>query len=151
MPQRRCATDPANRSDRGTALLLYPTCVLVLLILAGIAVDLSLVREAKQELTSLARSAADDAAAALDPLAVRDGRRLEIDPVRAEAIVAATLDDADLPGSAEISWTVSLGDEPGTVIVDASAVIDLVFTPNFPGLPADQTVRARAGGRRLQI
>ncbi len=149
----RCATDRAGRrrDDRGTALLLYPAAVVVLLCLAAIAVDLTLVRTARRELTSVLQAAADDAAGAADPAQLHRGERLTIDLDRARRIVAADLEAVDLPGHLVGTVDVRLGSDASHVVVSARMEVPAVFLGALPGVADTTVVEASASGRRLQL
>ncbi len=160
--RRRCATDPirrrayrgrtdSGRTDRGSALLLYPAGVVVLLCLAAIAVDLTFVRTARRELTSVLQAAADDAAGAADPAQLHLGERLTIDLERARRIVAADLHEVDLPGALVGPVDVRLGTDSAHVVVSARMEVPAVFLGALPGVADTTVVEASATGRRLQL
>ena len=81
-----------SATDRGTALLLYPVGVLVLMVLAAIAVDFSVIRLARQELLSTVQAAADDSVGMVDEESLRAGDRLVIDFDRATRLVGEEFD-----------------------------------------------------------
>ena len=148
---RRSATEPRRPNDRGTAMLLYPAGVMVLLVLAAITVDLTLVRSARQELRAVLQVAADDAAGAADPDLLRAGDHLTIDLDRARRIVTAGLDRTDLPGDLVGHVTVTAGDAPGEVQVQASMEVPSVFIGALPGVADRTVVAATATGRRIPL
>ena len=148
---RRSATERLRHTDRGTAMLLYPAGVMVLLVLAAITVDLTLVRSARQELRTVLQVAADDAAGAADPDLLRAGERVTIDLDRARRIVAAGLDRTDLPGDLVGPVTVIAGDEPDEVRVQASMEVPSIFIGALPGAADRTVVVATATGRRIPL
>ncbi len=152
---RRSATEHLRRTersgDRGTAMLLYPAGVMVLLVLAAITVDLTLVRSARQELHSVLQVAADDAAGAADPDRLRAGDHLTVDLARARRIVAADLERTDLPGDLTGPVQVTAGDDLGEVRVEASMEVPSVFIGALPGVADRTVVTATATGRRIPL
>lgn len=75
---RRHAPDPG---EAGNALVLMPIGVLVVLLLAGLAVDTALLYRAQAELDGVAAALANDAAAAVDTASLFDDRDdVGIDP-----------------------------------------------------------------------
>jgi Putative Flp pilus-assembly TadE/G-like len=86
------ARESRFRGDRGSALMLMPAAVLIVLVLGAIAVDMSVVHLAKRDLVNLATSAANDAATfGIDPAGVRDRRGRRLDPKRVEQSVQRSL------------------------------------------------------------
>jgi Flp pilus assembly protein TadG len=78
--------------DDGASLVLAPVGVLVVVILAAIAFDLSWVQQAQRELTEVAASAANDAVTyGLDPASLRAGASGRLDPERARRSVSRTV------------------------------------------------------------
>jgi hypothetical protein len=142
---------PRSATDRGSALLLYPAGVVVLLCLAAITVDLTLVRTARRELSSVLQAAADDAAGAADPARLHVGDRLTVDLDRARRIVAADLERVDLPGRLVGGVDVRIGAQPSEVVVQARMEVPAVFLGALPGVPETTTIEVTATGRRLQL
>ena len=89
---------PRRSDDRGTALVLVPAMALVMIVLAAIALDMSVVagiqRAAERELSA----AADDAAGMIDGREHQRNGTVRIDATAAEQVVRARLEVADLPG-----------------------------------------------------
>ncbi len=133
-----------RRSDVGTALLLYPAGVLVLLLFGAMALDLSHVRNERTELSNLARSAADDAAAAIDVGRLRAGDPLVIDLALARRFVDADLTGAHLGAVRVHVDSIVAGTTPGTVVVELSASVPHIIATWM----GDQPLRVRATGRR---
>jgi len=147
----QCVTDQHRRSEQGTALLLYPAGVMVLMVLASIAVDLSAIRLARQELESTTQIAADDAAGMGDPTGIRLGSRLVIDLDRARRVVVDEMSIADTSCTRTPTVSVELGVRPGTVIVTARCEVDHIFGSALPGVPSAESVIASAVGERVQL
>lgn len=78
------ARDPSSRhraGQDGNALVLMPIGVLVVLLLAGLAVDTALLYRAQAELDSVAAALANDAASAVDTASLFDDRDdVAVDP-----------------------------------------------------------------------
>lgn len=131
-----------------------PAGLIVLFILGAIAVDLTLVRSARQELASQVQSAVDDAAASADTAALSGTDRTVINLDQAQRIVAATFEGATLGRGTErppIHWEVRAGASPDTVVVSATGDVPLLFARAVPGLPTTMRVTATATARRIQI
>lgn len=137
-----------RRRDRGTTLLLFPAAVLVLMVLAAIAVDLSLVHVARRELVRVCSHAADDAASVIDQDALRRGEPLTVDLEAARRVVRAELAAADLPGRLVGPVRVERGPAPTSVVVEATLEVDRIFAPGFGDRSTDR-VTARVEGHLL--
>jgi hypothetical protein len=140
-----------SATDRGTALLLYPAGVLVLMVLAAIAVDFSVIRLARQELLSTAQAAADDSVGMVDEASLRAGDRLAVDFDRATRLVDEEFAAADLTCAGGVSTTVVAGPRPGTVIVTATCEVAHIFGRAIPGTPRTERITAEAVGERVQL
>lgn len=79
--------------------MLVPTLMLVSIVLAGIAIDLSLIHGAHRSTHRVVSSAADDAAGMLDERQLQLTGELRIDPERARSVAMAHVDRSRLPGS----------------------------------------------------
>ena len=138
------------RNDRGSALMLVPAGVLVVLMLAGIVIDSAVVYLAEREAASTATAVANDAASlAVDASELRDGGDPVVDPERLaklapelRAIAASQLSDALVAGSVEVSLR-QLDATSIEVVIRGEAV--RVIGP-FAEL-APRIVEARAVGR----
>ena len=69
--------------DSGSTLLLVPAATMVVLALAAIAVDLSMLHAARRDLVAAAGRAVDDAVMSLDQAGARRGEFDRLDEVRA--------------------------------------------------------------------
>jgi Flp pilus assembly protein TadG len=118
---------PTRGDERGTTLLLFPAAVMVLLVLATIAVDLSAQHLARRELHRAASVAADDAAAMIDRGATRRTGQAHIDPAAAERVVRFELAVAHLPGPLIGPPRVTVDDATGTVHVTVTMEVEPVF------------------------
>lgn len=125
------------QDERGSALMLMPACVVVVLVLASIAVDMALVHLRQRQAFDVAASAANDAVAAgVDPTLVRQGS-YTLDPIRVRRLVERTVAASDIAGSlASPPEVVVLTD---TVEVALSVDADYLFSGVVPGA-ADGTV-----------
>lgn len=124
--------------ERATALILVPAMMLVFIVLAAIAVDLSAVAGAQRGLERVLAAGVDDAAGMIDGRAHQMDGSIRIDPVAADRVVRARLGAARLPGRV-VELRISITD----TTVDAVARIEMphVFLRAVPGM-ADRTLSA---------
>ncbi|HEY7071950.1 MAG TPA: hypothetical protein VH479_17625 [Acidimicrobiales bacterium] len=133
---------PRLAADGGSILLLVPAAFLVVMILASIAVDMSLVHLRQREAHDLAASAANDAVtAASDHLGLRHGQ-IQLAQADAEAVVARIVAASDL--APQVVGTPVVRIRPDAVEVELSVRADYVFASVVPGAPDSTTVTARA-------
>ena len=137
MPERR-------RGQRGSALLLVPAGVLVLVVLGAVAVDSAVVLLAQRQLADVAAGAANDgAAAALDDAGFYRGGRLRVVESRAQAAATASFRRTAPAGMVgPVVQAEVVGADPPRVRVTARAHVDLVFAPVLPGVRRRVAVRA---------
>ena len=128
--------------DRGSILLLVPAAFLVVMILASIAVDMSLVHLRQRQAHDLASSAANDVVTAgANHAALRNGR-VELAQGDTEALVARIVAASDLAPQVVGSPVVRI--RPDAVEVELSLRADYVFASVVPGAPEGTTVTAIA-------
>ena len=133
------------RSERGTALMLMPAGVLIVLLLGGLAVDSAVLFLGERELADLSASAANDAATAgLREEVFYTCGRLQLDPGRAESAArqAAAARASDAVDSVALRVSVRNGLEPPEVTVTASGTVRLIFSPALPGVASVRPVEA---------
>jgi uncharacterized membrane protein len=124
--------------------MLWPAAVLIVLLLASIAFDFSLILLGRRELRWAAESAANDAATfGIDQAAFRETNTIEFDRNRLEAAVARSIHARDL--------RFELVGEPQVVIVGPDAIrvtltgrVPYLFADGFPGLPDSERVTVTA-------
>jgi Flp pilus assembly protein TadG len=131
--------------ERGSALLLVPAGVLVLLALAGIAVDSAVVLLAQRELTSAAAAAANDAATQIDDAAFyrASASAMTLDP-RGAADAAAAAVAARRPRGVEIAGPPVVGTDADRVTVTVSGRVRRVVWRGDVDLSARSTASATA-------
>lgn len=129
---RRGEADPGDRrgeGEDGNALVLMPIGVLVVLLLAGLAVDTALLYRAQAELDSVAAGLANDVAEAVDTASLfDDDRDVRIDPRRLAAVVALHEGASGVAGT-DCEAFVTVGPEPvatATCRGDAEAIFRTV-------------------------
>ena len=132
-------------SERGTALMLMPAGVLIVLVLGALAVDSAILFLGERELADLTAAAANDAATvAIDEeMFYRCGRLRLVDDEAAQ--VAGTVSAArasDAVTNVQIAAQVDNGASPPQVTVSATGTVRLVFTPALPGGTRNRTVDA---------
>jgi Flp pilus assembly protein TadG len=142
------STGVGRTSDRGSALLLIPASVLIMLVLASIAVDMSLVHLRQRQALDVAASAANDAVTAgVDTTALRSGT-FAVQPAAARQVVARTVAASEmaphLVGPPEVSVD---GDR---VEVRLTLRADYLFTGAMPGTPDATTVTALASATAVE-
>lgn len=134
-------------AERGSALMLMPAGVLIVLVLGAVAVDSAILFLGERELADLAAAAANDAAtvAVREEVFYRCGR-LEIDGDRAHAVantVAGTR-SSDAVTVTGLSAAVDNGTTPPEVTVTASGTVRLIFSPALGGRSRNRNVAARS-------
>lgn len=142
---RRTGHAPCSRgtaNDHGSVTLLVPVGVLVLVILAAIAVDLTLVGSAQHAIRYAAASAADDAASQIDEQAIRVNGAISIDMERARRVAEASLATADLPGKLVGAVQVDLVQNGAGVQVTAAIEVPHIFGKAVPGVPDTERIEA---------
>lgn len=144
------AADLADRPQRGSVLLLFPAAVLVVIVLAAVAVDLSLAYQSKRRLERIVTAAADDGAKALDLDALRRGRPPQVDVARGRRIVLDELALAQLPGPLVGPVQVRPGPDPASLEVTASVRAPSVLRSAVPFAGEPDTVTVRVVGRLVE-
>jgi Flp pilus assembly protein TadG len=137
------------KDDRGSALMLMPAAVLVVMVMAAVTMDLSLVHLGRREAIAAAEAAANDAATyGLDESAYRSGFGYAIDPVRARQAV-----EQSIHGSGLADDLVSRADvviDGTTVRVGLTVRVDYVFARALPGLAHSTIVSATGSASAMQ-
>ena len=122
------------RSDRASALLLFPAAFFAMLVLGALAVDITLVEVRARELRAVAASSADDALGGLDVGALRDAGELVLDPGAVERIVRETVAAGPVPEAAVVAVDIRRV-ESGRLETDVTMQLDvaLVLEPELTG------------------
>jgi hypothetical protein len=137
------------RSDTGSVLILMPACVLVVLVLAAIAVDMSLVHLRQRQAFDVAASAANDAVTAgADPASLRAGT-YHVPPPAARAVVEDAVAISDLSPHV-VNLEIATID-PQTVEVVLTVEVDHLFTGVIPGAPRRSRVTATASASAHEL
>lgn len=135
-PDGRIPAQP-DLDDRGSALLLFPAGMLILLVLAALSFDLSLAFQRKRQLIELADAATNDAVTfGLDDTRLRADGSYCLDPGRVARSIEATLSVTDLDvTSAQIRLVTSPGAPcPTGVTVILRSTSDYPFGQAVPGM-----------------
>ena len=134
--------------ERGSALMLMPAGLLIVLVLASIAVDMSLVHLRKRQAFELAAAAANDAATAgADQGRLRTTQTYVLDPERARAVVADVVAASELaPQLARPPVVTVTG---AGVRVELALEADYIFADVVPGAPDGMVVTASATATAL--
>jgi Flp pilus assembly protein TadG len=129
--------------DRGTVLFLFPAGFLVVLILAALAVDLTVVHLGEREAISAATAAANDAAGyGVDVPRYRETGAIVLDAERVEQAARAALTGLD-PNGRNWNYEVELLG-PTTVRITVEGEVEYVFASVIPGGPTSANVAASA-------
>jgi uncharacterized membrane protein len=126
--------------------MLMPAAVLVVLVMASIAVDMSLVLLRQRQAADLAAAAANDAttAAANEPREL-GSNRFGIDQARAQDVVDHVVGGDELAPLVDGRPVVTVaGDQ---VEVELAVRTELIFARAIPGAPREMVVHARATSR----
>lgn len=133
-----------RRSERATALVLVPAMMLVLLCLAAIAIDMSLLHAMHRDAHRVASAAAEDAAGMLDERELHTSGRLVVDRVRAERVARARVGAADLAATLrEVRVSTGVTTVEVTLALDAPHVV----LPSLPGTSDFTRLVVSARGR----
>jgi Flp pilus assembly protein TadG len=140
-----------SRDERGSALLLFPAAILIMVALAAMAVDSSIEFLAQRELANATTAAANDAATeALSDRSFYQGDRIELSSSAVEAVAVdrvfqlvdqrrhhnlAVQADAIPPAGPGCAWTVR---------VVATSRVDELFGKALPGASRAVDVRAQS-------
>lgn len=135
-----------STGDRGSTLLLVPAGFLIVLIMASIAVDMSLVHLRQRQAVDVASGAANDAVtAAAEEGALRGGDGVAVSQADAEAVVERIVAASDL--APEVVGAPVVRVTAASVEVELTVRADYVFAGAVPGAPDGTTVTARASAR----
>lgn len=130
-------------------MLLFPAAVLVVVMLAAIAVDLSMLHTARRELVVATSQAADDGAAMIDRDALHRGGRPRLDAALAERVARASLALAQLRGPLVGTPTVVVDAAAGTVTVSATIRVDRFFSAGVRDATGDDLVSVTSVGQLI--
>ena len=131
-------------AERGTILFLFPAAVLIMFILGAIVIDVSLTQVRARELEAVAESAASDALAALDIVALRNGEGFVIPEADAALRTRASVAAGPLPNAVVDLLRVDVDSQGRTIVaVTLSLTVDLVMAPGVGDL--DQVTLTRTG------
>jgi hypothetical protein len=134
--------------ERGSTLLLMPAGLLIVLVLASIAVDMSLVHLRKRQAFELAAAAANDAATAgVDQGHLRTTQAYVLDPERTRAVVADVVAASDLAPQLARPAVVTVSG--AGVRVELALEADYIFADVVPGAPDGTVVTASATATAL--
>ena len=149
---RRADVPRAHRqeaADSGSVLILMPACVLVVVVLAAVAVDMSLVHLRQRQAFDVAASAANDAVTAgADEASLRAGS-YRIDAAAARAVVEDAVATSDLTPHM-VRTRVARIDEQ-TVEVALTVRVEHLFTGVMPGVPTSSEVTATASATAHEL
>lgn len=132
-----------RQTEAGSALILVPAAVLVLVILAAIAVDSAAVFLGQRQLAEAAATAATDAAGAISaPTFYRTGT-ITLDPSEAERRATASMAAEDLH-AVKLAGPIRVTVAGRQVCVSLTGQVPVIFGRALPGMPRATTVHATA-------
>lgn len=137
-------------AESGTALILVPTMMLVLLALGAIAIDLSVLHLSHRTIHRIVSSAADDAAGMIDTRQVQIDGSVRIDSATARRTVAAHLGAASLPGTLQGAPEVEVSGDGLSVTVRVEVEVPHILLQSMPGAKRSELLRISASARILQ-
>lgn len=128
--------------------MLMPTAVLIILVMAAITVDRTIVFADQRSLVATAQAAADDGAAVgTDLQAVRGGREIRFDRARVDRAIRRVIAlQTDPAHPITLRWHLE-GDE---IVVELERTVPRLFTQIVPGTGPTTVVHARARSRLLR-
>ncbi len=131
--------------ERGSVLLLVPSGVLAVVVLAAVAVDTANVVMVRRELRSVAQAAANDAAtAAIDHDSLRSGGGLVLDPEAALSVALTSIRASGVEGDLVEDPVVSLDPARLGVTVQLASEVEPIFGVGLPGGAGPKEVTAAA-------
>ena len=135
--------------QRGSALLVLPAALFVVLVLGAVAVDLTVRHLAVHQAVDAAAAAANDAVTVgLDEAALRSGAGYRVDPERAREAARRAVAARSLRHRVT-RLEVSVGPGPDEVTVEVVLVVDPVLAGALPGGgPVEVRGRATAVAQR---
>ena len=133
--------------EAGSALMLLPAAVLIVMLLAAIAIDQARVFVAQRELADLAASAANDAASrGLDIAALRAGQPVRLSPALAQEVVAVTV-AANRPSTPADIVAVVVDTDQQTVEVTLHTTVRAFLGRQLLGSRADRSLESTRKAR----
>jgi len=129
--------------DAGSALMLLPAAVLVMVVLGALVVDQAHIFLAQRQLASAAQAAATDAVSQLDSAAFYRTGAVALDPTAADRVAVGSVADQSLDG-------LQLEGPPMVVVVGRQVCVALtarvpaIFGRAIPGFGAPTIVTARS-------
>ena len=128
-------------------MLLFPSALLVVFLLAAIAIDSAAMFHAQRQAYRAAAQASDDAASMIDLDRVYADGIVVLDRDRAEATALASLNAARLPGSIVDTPVVSVDPAEGTVTVEVTLEVEHLFFTAVPAAGEPKRITVVAAGR----
>lgn len=128
--------------DDGSALMLVPAGVLVLITLGAVAIDSAVIMFAQRDLQNRTAAVVNDAATlALVEDAFYAGGEVRLSPEAASTYTATAFSTANMPAGYE-AWGAAARASGRTVEVRAWADVPTIFLRALPGLPDTSRVEA---------
>ena len=127
-------------SEHGSVLMLMPAAVLIVIVLAAMTVDMSIVHLAEREAAAAADAAANDAVTwGLDETTLYQDGEYRLDAGRVRESVNRSLAAHEISGRLS---SVSVSNDIDSVSVNVEIEVDYVFARALPGAADGTTVSA---------
>lgn len=130
-------------TETGSALILVPAAVLVLVVLAAIAVDSAAVFLGQRQLAEAAATAATDAAGAVSQPTFYQTGTITLDPSEAQRLADASIAGQDLH-AVKLAGSIRVTVSGRQVCVSLTGEVPVIFGRALPGIPRVTTVHATA-------
>lgn len=141
---RRLTGSRPRAGEDGSALMLVPAGVLVLILLGAIAIDSAVVMLAQRDLQHRTAAVANDAVAlSVDEEIFYDEGAVRLSPERARTYAAASFSDANRPEHYR-AWGVEAVAGDLRIEVRAWADVSSIFLKAIPGMAESTRVEARS-------
>lgn len=132
-------------SERGSAMMLMPAAVLVMVVLGALAVDSAIVFLGEREVANAAAAAANDVAgAAIDLDEFYASGAVVLSPQRARQVADASVGAGAPDFLGDLDVDVDVSPSGDTVQVTVTASVRYIFAPALPGSSGTAEVQATA-------
>lgn len=140
---RKAPGPAAGCGEDGSALILVPAAVLIVVMLGAIAVDSGAAFFAQRELAQAAQTAAEDATRTIQPGAFYNGGHVILEATMADQVATAAVKAQDMRGL-QLDGPASVQVSGAQVCVSLTARVPLVFGKAIPGIKAFFAVTAHS-------
>lgn len=139
-----------HSNERGTTLLLFPTAIVIVLMLGAIAIDFAGAQTTRRAALRVAATAADDAASMLDRERFTSGES-RLDPAGARAVATESIRIAHHPGELVGEPEIVVDPEERTVTVTITVRSQRFLSGLVPGDDRDLITVSAIGQLDLNL